>query len=268
MGKTTGTMVNATSADFAKDVEAGIAYVKTRKETDKTKIGLTGHSEGGVIAPMVAAANKDVDFIILWGAPMAGGLKINTEQNGLALLKAGISPEAVNAFKQLHTKELGLFAASADVTALNTQLKPVFDEWRNRQPANVLTSLLVTDSSIVGKNIYSIYDGLYNLPWMRFFIMHNFATDLAKVHCSVLAINGELDTQVDATTNLTAIDSVLKKNHNRSYTIVPLKGLNHLLQTAVSGDVSEYAKIEETIAPLALDTIGNWLDANVKASKK
>jgi len=100
---------------------------------------------------------------------------------------------------------------------------------------------------------------------MRFFITHNFVADLAKVDCPVLAINGELDTQVDAPTNLAIIESVLKKNNNKSYQVVPLKGLNHLLQTAVSGEVSEYANINETISPLALDTIGLWLDTHIKS---
>jgi len=265
VGQTTGSMTNATSADFAKDVEAGLAYLKTRKEVDAHKIGLVGHSEGGAIAPMVAAANKDVDFIILWGAPMAGGLAINTEQNAAALQKAGLSSDAVNAFKQLHTNALELFSTATSTEALNEKLQQVFTIWRKQQPAAILTTLAVTDSSIIGRTVSSIYDGLYNLPWMRFFISYDFAADLAKVHCSVLAINGELDTQVDAKTNLAIIESVLKKNSNKSHTTVPLKGLNHLLQTAVTGDVSEYANIAETIAPHALDTIGSWLDTHVKA---
>jgi pimeloyl-ACP methyl ester carboxylesterase len=268
MGKTTGSMINATSADFAKDVEAAIAYVKARPETDKNKIGLTGHSEGGVIAPMVASVNKDIDFIILSGAPLAGGAIINTEQNGLALQKAGFSKATVDAFKQLHLKELGLFGEAQNTVALNKGLKEVFDQWRIQQPDSVLKSLAVTDSTIIGRSINSLYDGLYNLHWMRFFIAHDFAADLAKVHCKVLAINGGLDTQVGATTNLAVINAVLKKNHVKLYTVIPLKGLNHLLQTAVTGDVSEYSKIEETIAPLALETIGNWLDTNVKSGKK
>lgn len=264
VGKTTGSMQQATSADFAKDVEAGIAYLKTRPEVNKQKIGLLGHSEGGVIAPMVAAGDKTISFIILWGGPVAGGLKTNTEQNALALQKAGISADAVTAFKQLHTQALELFKTAKDVTALNAAVKPVFDAWRQQQPANILKSLMVTDSTIIGRSIFTIYDGLYNLPWMRFFISHNFAADLAKVHCPVLAINGQLDTQVDAAENLGLIDSILKKHNKQVYTVLPLKGLNHLLQTAVTGDAGEYEKINETIAPAALDAIGNWMDAHVK----
>ena len=265
VGKTTGSMANATSADFAEDVAAGIAYLKTRNEVNVHKIGLVGHSEGGVIAPMVAAADPSIGFIVLWGAPMAGGLAINTEQNAAALQKAGISSDAVTAFKQLHKKALGLFGAAKNTAELNNRLQHVFTNWRNQQTPAVLTALAVTDSTIIGRTVSTLYDGLYNLPWMRFFIAHNFAADLAKAHCPVLAINGELDTQVDAQTNLAIIAAVLKKNNNKSYKVVPLKGLNHLLQTAVNGEVNEYGNLKETIATQALDTIGQWLDANVKA---
>jgi len=263
VGKTTGTLLTATSADFAKDIETGLDYALTRKEVDKNKIGLIGHSEGAMIAPMVAAERREINFIVLWGAGTVGGLRINVEQNGYALLKAGINPTAVNAFKQLHAKELALFGSSPDVAALNKRVLEVFAEWKQQQPDSILNSLYVSDSSVVGQSIYKIYDGLYNLAWMRFFIMHDFAADLAKVHCKVLAVTGELDKQVDAKTNLPVIDSVLKKNNNHSYKIVELKGLNHLFQTAVTGDVSEYSTIQETIAPLALETIGGWLDDNV-----
>jgi len=266
VGKTTGAFTNVTSADFAKDVEAGLAYLRARTEVDKTKLGLLGHSEGGVIAPMVAAANPNVNFIVLWGAPATGGLITNTQQNTYNLQKAGLSAEAVNAFGILHTNELSLFATAVDATALHAQIKPVYDTWKQQQPAAVLKALHAGDTVIVGQSIYSIYTMLYSQPWMRFFITHNFMADIAKVHCKVLAINGAFDQQVDATTNLAAIDSVLQVNHV-VHSVVALKGLNHLLQPAGTGDLSEYGTIEQTIAPAALQTIGDWLDKNVKSKK-
>lgn len=266
IGKTTGTVTDATSADFAKDVQAGLAFLQTRSEVDKTKLGLLGHSEGGVIAPMVAAANPAVSFIVLWGAPVAGGVITNTQQNAYNLQKAGLSQAAVNAFSALHTNELLLFAKAADITALHAQIKPVYDAWKQQQPAAILNALHAGDSVIVGQSIYGVYAMLYNNPWMRFFIAHDFMADLANIHCKVLAINGTLDRQVDATTNLATIDSILQSKHV-VHTIVPLKGLNHLLQTAETGDLSEYGIIQQTIAPAALQTIGDWLDENVKGKK-
>ena len=267
IGKTTGSLTNVTSADFAADVEAGIAYLKTRAEVNKNKLGLIGHSEGGAIAPMVAATHPELNFIVLWAGPIAGGLKINVAQNGYSLQQAGIDSTAVLAFMQLHTKELMLFGNAVNVTALNTQVKLVYDEWKKQQPQPVINGLYATDTTVVGQSIYKIYDGLYNLAWMRFFILHSFAADLAKVHCNVLAINGTMDKQVDAVMNLQAVDSIMKKNNNPHYKTVALTGLNHLLQPAVTGNVDEYATIPVTIAPEALKTIGDWLDENVAGKK-
>lgn len=268
VGKSTGELLTATSADFAKDVQAGIDYLKTRSEVDPKKIGLIGHSEGGVIAPLVAANNKDVAYIVLWGAPVIGGLEINTKQNAYVLKNAGLSSSSVDAFKQLHRKALSLFKTASDTAMLRTAINKVFTQWRSNQPDSILKSLYVNDNSIIGRNAFQMYYGLYKIPWMKYFIAHDFEADLAKVKCKVLAINGELDTQVDAATNLEAIDSILIKNNNRNYKIVSLKGLNHLLQTATTGDVKEYEATEETIAPQALDLIANWINENVNNKNK
>ena len=264
IGKTTGPVLTATTVDFADDAEAGIAYLISRKEVNKNKIGLYGHSEGGMIAPMVAARNKNVSFIILSGAAIVGGLEVNVEQNGYALQKAGIAEDAIDAFKGLHRLELKEFKASISKENFHTNLKAVYDKWKAVQQKKILDQLYAGDSSILGQNIYKMYDGLYINNWMRFFITHDFAGDLAKVHCPVLAINGEKDTQVDAKVNLPLIDSILKKNSSPSFKVVLLPGLNHLMQHAVTGDASEYGTIEETIAPAALNVIGKWLDENVK----
>jgi pimeloyl-ACP methyl ester carboxylesterase len=268
VGKSTGDLSTVTSADFAKDVQAGINYLKTRPEVDTKKIGLIGHSEGGIIAPMVAAANSDVAFIVMWAAPVIGGLEINTEQNGNALKKARFSGASIDAFKQLHRKELELFSTVTDTTSLHSQTLKIFDQWRRQQPDSILKSLYVNGTNVVGQDVYKMYSGLFNLPWMRYFIAHDFEAELAKVKCKVLAINGELDTQVEAATNLKAIDSILRKNNNRTYKVVSLKGLNHMFQTANTGDDSEYGKIEETIAPAALELMASWINENVNSKRK
>jgi pimeloyl-ACP methyl ester carboxylesterase len=262
-GKTKGNVTDASSADFAKDVEAGLDYLETRKEVNPKKLGLLGHSEGGVIAPMVAARRKEVDFIILWGAPMVGGTLINIEQNRLALKKGGIGNAAAAAFIDLHTRELAAFKTFTDTVGLRDKVMSIFRDWKKQQPDSLLQQLYVTGNTIIGKDCFTIYDGLFENPWMRFFLTHDFAGDLSKVGCKVLAINGEKDTQVEPGTNLKKIRETLLKNGNKSITTVELKGLNHLLQTANTGDFSEYANIKETISPLALQVIGDWLDKTV-----
>ena len=253
-----------TSADFSFDVEASLNYLETRSDVNKKHLGLIGHSEGGIIAPMVAARRNDISFIVLWGASAVGGAEINIQQNAYALRKNGIDTAAVNAFINLHRRVLALFASSANVDILNQKINPVWQAWKNDQPRKIQEALYVQDSSILGQDVFKIYDGLYNLPWMRYFITYDPAADLSKVKCSVLAINGSKDTQVDAKSNLARIREILTKNGNKDFEIKELAGLNHLLQTAASGDLSEYEKISETMSPQAMKIISDWIKIHTK----
>jgi pimeloyl-ACP methyl ester carboxylesterase len=240
-------------------VEASVNYLETRPDVDKKHLGLIGHSEGGMIAPMVAARRKDVSFIVMWGASEAGGAKINTEQNAIALRKAGIDSIAVDAFTRLHEQILALFASAASREDLDQKIIPVFDEWKKVQPQKTLDALYVHGDSILEKRIFEIYNGLYDLPWMRYFITYNSEKDLSKVKCSVLAVNGEKDMQVNAVENLGIIKEVLTKSGNKDFETVAIPNLNHLLQTAKTGDVSEYESIEETMSPVAMKIICDWI---------
>jgi dienelactone hydrolase len=264
-GKSTmGDLKNATSRDLSYDVETSLNYLETRIDVDKKHLGLIGHSEGGMIAPMVAARRKDVSFIVLWAGSLVGGEQINIEQNAYALSKRGIDSISVNAFKELHKQILDLFTAVADESALNQKITPVFDAWKKAQTQKTLDALYVKDNSIIGNDIFKIYDGLYDMPWMRYFITYKPEEDLSKVKCAVLAVNGEKDTQVDAKTNLAAVKAILTKNGNKDFEVKALPGLNHLLQTAGTGDLSEYEKIDETISPVALNFISDWIKLHIK----
>jgi len=271
-GKTTlGSEGNkATSASFAKDVEAGLQYLETRTDIDQRHIGLIGHSEGGIIAPMVAARRKDVSFIVLWGAPIVGGAVISTQQNADQLRQAlhlDTQPdgkEAVNAFTQLHAQELNLFSTVASEEELNAKALQLFNTWKAAQRPEILKLLMVTDNGLVGQTVTGMYGGLYKQPWFYNFITYNPVTDLSKVACPVLAIGGAKDTQVNTPENLKIINEVLTKNHNQNFKTVELPSLNHLLQTAQTGSLAEYGQIEETISPVALNAISSWIKAQVK----
>jgi uncharacterized protein len=265
-GKTTGSVTNATTADFAKDVEAGLNYLETRPEVNKNKLGLMGHSEGAVIAPMVASQRKDVDFIIMWAGPIVGGAIISAQQNMSALKKSGLDSSAIESFGSLCLAETGSFKNYNDSMGFHENIKKVFVRWKLQQPDSTLQQLGVKGDSVLGLNYYDIYEGLFQLPWMKYFMTHDFAGDLAKVKCKVLAINGSKDTQVPAGENLKLIRSILEKNGNKSFTALELPGLNHLLQTANTGDFSEYNAISETMSPLALQTIVDWLDKTIGSS--
>jgi uncharacterized protein len=96
-------------------------------------------------------------------------------------------------------------------------------------------------------------------PWFRYFLTYDPAAALRKVKCPVLAINGEKDRQVSPTQNLPAIRHALTEGGNKNFEVVELPGLNHLFQTAKTGAVGEYAEIEETMSPLAMKTIAEWI---------
>jgi fermentation-respiration switch protein FrsA (DUF1100 family) len=127
-----------------------------------------------------------------------------------------------------------------------------------------LQTLGATDNSIVGQQVISMYNGIHNIPWLKYFVSYNPVTDLRKVTCPVLAITGAKDTQVDAKTNLKLITNVLTQSRNKDFKTVELPQLNHMLQTATTGDLTEYSQIEETMSPVALNTITNWVKTHVK----
>jgi pimeloyl-ACP methyl ester carboxylesterase len=263
-GKSTlgNNFANVTSLDFSYDVEASLNYLETRAEVNKKHVGLIGHSEGGIIAPMVAARRKDIGFIVLWGAPAVGGAKINTEQIALALNAQGVDSISVKAFSNLRYSILKLFASSASKETLDAQIAPVFDTWKKVQSEQTLETLHAKDVNI--NDLYKQYNVLYNMPWMRFFIAYDPEKDLSRVNCPVLAINGEKDTQVIAVDNLSRIREILTRNGNKDVETKALPGLNHLLQTAQTGDVSEYEKIEETMSPTAMKIISDWIKIHTK----
>jgi pimeloyl-ACP methyl ester carboxylesterase len=248
-----------TSADFSYDVETSLNYLLQRKDINPKNIGLIGHSEGGIIAPMVAARRKEIAFLVLWGAPAIGGAATNVSQNMIQLQKARIDSGSTAAFGQLHSAVLSHFT-DANKELLKVSIDTTYAQWKRVQPDKVIKGLYCTDSLIVGQNIHKMYNSLYDMTWMRYFINYDPVIDLKQVKCRVLAINGEKDTQVEADANLALIEKTFQESHNKKATIKKLAGLNHLLQTAITGDFTEYQKIEETIDPAAMEIISSWIN--------
>jgi fermentation-respiration switch protein FrsA (DUF1100 family) len=239
-GKSTGEFKTATTADFATDTEAGIAYLKTRAEVDPHKIGLIGHSEGGVIAPMIAARNKDVAFIVMMAGTGVPGDQVLVAQGEAIEVASGKSSEeaAKNATKE--TEILTLVETEKDKAALEKQLK---EKLAGQIP-----------EAQIGLQIEQATS-----PWFRYFLTYDPATALRKVTCPVLAINGSLDKQVLPDQNLPAIRKALEEGGNKHFEVDELPGLNHLFQTAKTGAPAEYAEIEETMSPAALEKISTWI---------
>jgi len=253
VGESTGDFSQATSEDFASDVLAGVEYLKTCKEIDPNKIGLIGHSEGGIIAPMVAAKSSDVAFIVLMAGTGLTGEEILYLQTDLISKAMGDNEEEIAKSRQFNEKIFSIIKEEEDNEIAKERL------WQ--MVMAYLAELSDEEKNRIGVSEESLKAQLQNLLslWSRFFLIYDPKPTLSKVKCPVLAINGEKDLQVPPKENLSAIEEALVAGGNKNFTVKELSGLNHLFQTAQAGLPAEYVKIEETISPEVLKIIGDWI---------
>ncbi len=255
VGESTGDFSSATSADFATDVNAVIDYIKSRKDLKNLSLGLAGHSEGGMIAPMVAAKNKAVDFVILLAAPGIATDELMLKQTKDLGILSGESSEVLEKTYELNKSLYTYIKNNSNLEdgKFKSELKELLEkgmenfsetEMGGQSKENMVKSQLAVASS----------------PWFRYFISYNPFENLKAIKCPVLALNGTLDVQVSANENLEGIKKALKKGKNKNYKIIPLEGMNHMLQSAKTGSVSEYKTIEETMSPKALEIISTWIN--------
>ena len=257
VAESTGDFGAATSEDFATDALAGVAYLKGRSEIDPAKIGLVGHSEGGLIAPIAAVASSDVAFIVLMAGPGVTGEEILYAQGALILRANGMSEDGIARSREQQEFLFSILKTEPDSAAADQKIRAGMREQ--------LATMSVEERQAAGipdGDLESVIDGQVrriNTPWFRYFLTYDPGPTLEQVTCPVLAVNGEKDLQVPPKENLAAIEAALRHGGNDDVTIVELKGLNHLFQTAETGAPSEYPTIEETFSPTALDVIGNWI---------
>ncbi len=253
VGGSTGNSSQATSEDFAGDVLAGIEYLKSREEIDSTRIGLIGHSEGGLIAPIVAVQSPDVAFIVMMAGPGLTGEEIILLQSNLIARAEGADNETIVRNNVLMKNMYSVIKEEQNNTIAAEKLRNLLeDEMANMSEEEIQNSGY--SETALDAQVQALLS-----PWMRFFLTYDPRPTLMQVKCPVLAINGEKDLQVPPDENLQAIEEALKAGGNKDYTVKELPGLNHLFQTAQTGSPSEYAAIEETISPTALEMMGDWI---------
>ncbi len=253
-GSSTGDFKTATSADFATDVESAFAYLKNRKEIISNKIGLMGHSEGGIIAPMVSSENKDVAFIVLLAGTGIQGNELLLLQQKLIAKAGGLSDEMIDFTEKLNKKVFDFIISTdkKEVKLKESAIKMITDIIKNTPKE--LKPNGVSDEEIASQQTNELLN-----PWMLYFLRYNPAPTLEKVKCPVLAVNGEKDLQVPPKENLTAIEKALNKGGNKKVTIHEFPKLNHLFQECTTGSPTEYATIEQTFSPTALDYVTQWI---------
>lgn len=262
IGKTTGTLTNTTSLDFADDVISGIHYLLQRTDVDKNKIGLIGHSEGGLIAPIVYTKWPRLAFIISLAGPGVTGADILLRQQ-TDPLKGLVSDSAFNAFYLLTQNKFKLILENKnqpDSTILE-KIEQYFASWKNAVSPQIQAALNIQD---VTPAEYAKAVALELKPWLKYFLITDPSLFWDKVKCPVLALNGEKDIQVYAAQNIPAIEAALAKAGNKSVTTKIFPGLNHLFQHCTRCTVEEYGKIAETFSPEALAAMADWLHKTIQ----
>jgi uncharacterized protein len=232
----------ATSLSYAQDVLAGVEYLKSRMEINPRRIGLIGHSEGGMIAPIVASQSQDVAFVVLMAGTGVKGEDVLTEQGQLVLRANGSSEELIQENIKVQKMLFNVIKSTSDNEAAEKQMR---ESLSSVNPAIRDVALAQLKSALS--------------PWMRYFVAYDPQPALQKVKCPVLAVNGEKDLQVPPKQNLPAIEKALRAGGNKDFKVIELPGLNHLFQTCKTGSITEYGQIDETISPVALDLMGGWI---------
>lgn len=256
VSKSTGSYALATTADFAADADAAVNFLKTQSVIDPKKIGLLGHSEGGVVAPLVASEHPaDVAFVVLLAGPGMIGEKILLAQQVLAGKAEGATDADLQKNATVSKKVFDLDAQEPNPAVFQAKAQKI-----------ILAALTPKDKAEVGDPVQFAQKQLHTFlsPWFRYFLTYDPRPALQKTRCPVLALDGSKDVQVPPAEDLAAIGSALSTGGNVNITIRELPNLNHLFQTCTTGSPSEYAKIPETMAPIALTTIGDWVAAQTR----
>lgn len=258
VGESTGRFATATTPDFASDALAAVSYLKTRDDVNPAAIGLAGHSEGGVVAPIAATQSDDVSYIVLMAGTGVNGERILYAQAALILKAGGATEEAVadnrarqeRIFEVLRTEPDREQAAREIEAIIRADLETADDE--------ELARAGITDSASA-ETVIAAQVQQVNTPWFRYFLTYDPAEMLERVTVPVLAINGEKDLQVPWEENLREIEAALQRGGNTRYEIRAFPDLNHLFQHSATGAPSEYQAIEETWAVEVMEVIADWI---------
>ncbi len=237
-----GSFATSTSEDFADDAKAGIDFLKTHPKVNASKLGIIGHSEGGMIAPMVAAGDTSIGFIILLAGPGIPIDELMILQNNEVSKAAGVTESIIKENAALNQKCYAIIRSEKDLAKAKSKLKKLLS--KNKM-----------SESDIQNTIHLVCS-----PWFRYFIQYDPKISLEKVKCPVFALNGDKDIQVTAKENLAGIEAALKKAGNKDYKVKLVENKNHLFQTTQKLGIDEYFENEETFAPDVLKLMLDWIN--------
>jgi hypothetical protein len=252
VGNSQGNYSAATSADLATDAEAAFNFLKNYPKIDNKEIGLIGHSEGGLIAPIIASANPGIAFIVSLAGPGVTGQQIIIRQSQDISRLSGEKESTIRETTELNKKLYTVLRKEKDNKKAEIKILALYRE-------HVEKKKLSGEDTEKAVNQLKMSFGANQYTWFRYFITTDPSTFWKNVECPVLALNGEKDLQVEALENLPAIEKALKSGGNKKVKILKLPGLNHIFQHCKTGLPSEYSSIEETFSPEVLKIIGDWI---------
>ncbi len=262
VGGSTAGKAGATTADFATDVEAAVGFLRMRNDIDTNHIGLCGHSEGGIVAPMVAARDSRVTFIILMAGPAIPGGDIILYQIEHMAREGGASEKAVARAVALQKKVYACIHSDSGWDELKEEFRKdaraSYDEATPEQRKGIADIDKLVETSVKAR-VESARS-----PWFKYFVEYDPAPTLAKVKCPVLAFFGELDQQVPVSLNKAPMEKVGKVARNNDFTVKVVPSANHLFLKARTGSTSEYADLPKEFVAGFLDSMSNWVQAHVK----
>ena len=237
MGGSTGEVESATSMDFSYDAEAAFDFLRKQKHIDASRVGILGHSEGGIINFMVSARRPEVAFLVSLAGPAVNGIEVLKEQQ-VAILRASGMTEEMIAFSQNSNRQLfDIVESSNDREEADSLMRQLVKGWGYNEE--------LTEQTVSGMT----------MPWMYYFLKYDPTEAIVKTNCPALLLNGSKDLQVIASQNLPAYEKIIADYGKTNLTLHELPDLNHLFQHCETGAIEEYATIDETISPEVLEMI-------------
>ena len=237
VGGSDGEVKNATSMDFSYDAEAAFDYLCKRKEINVTKVGILGHSEGGVINFMVSSRRPEVAFLVSLAGPSVNGIAVLKEQQAAILRASGMSEEMVQFNGNANAQMFDIIETSNDREEADTLLRQLLKGWGYNEE--------LTEQTV----------GQMASPWMYYFLRYDPTDAIVKTNCPALLLNGSKDLQVIASQNLSGYEKIIAEHGKTNLTLRELPDLNHLFQHCETGSPNEYFEIEETISPEVLEMV-------------
>jgi pimeloyl-ACP methyl ester carboxylesterase len=253
----------ATSADFADDAEVELDYLKSRPEVNVKKVGLLGHSEGGMIATMLAAKRKDLAFIISWAGPGISGAQTLLTQNDAILRQKGMDSASRVAYLNLYADCMRAALKDSTQQSLAAALEPIVFNWRKVTPEVVVVETTGINDDESQQAFITSFAQQFSLRWLRYFITYDPEPLVRNISCKVFVLNGSKDIQVVPAANLGGWRRMAIQSKSKHFDVLELPGLNHLFQECSRCDVDEYGELDQTISPTALNAIGGWLKKQV-----